>query len=87
MIKCKKMHLALNSDEIFLGVNRGVPLGYLALNPDKIFLGVNKGVLLGYVVNEKEREPDPEKIAVIGGLATPTNANAKTCGVVPRIDP
>jgi hypothetical protein len=59
------MHLALNSDETFLGVNRGVPLGYLALNPDKIFLGVNKGVLLGYVVNEKEMEPDPEKSGVV----------------------
>jgi hypothetical protein len=48
------MHLALNPDETFLGVNRGVSLGYLTLNPDKIFLGVNKGVLLGYVVNEKK---------------------------------
>ena len=46
----------------------------LALNPDMIFLGVQKGVLLGYVVSEKGREPDPEKIAIINGLPTPTNA-------------
>jgi hypothetical protein len=50
----------------------------LALNPDKTFLGVNRGVLLGYVVSEKEREPDPEKIEVISGLATPTNAKEIT---------
>jgi hypothetical protein len=43
----------------------------LAWNLDKIFLGVNRGVLLGYVVCEKRREPDPEKIEVISGLATP----------------
>ena len=45
----------------------------LALNPDKTFLEVQKGVLLGYVVSEKGREPDPEKIAVIDELVTPTN--------------
>ena len=50
----------------------------LALNPDKTFLGVQRGVLLGYVVSEKMREPDPYKIAVIDGLATPTNAKGIT---------
>ena len=40
----------------------------LALNPDKTFIGIQRGVLLGYVVSEKEREPDPDKIAVIIGL-------------------
>ena len=42
----------------------------LALNPDKTFLLVRKGVLLGYVVSEKERELDPDKIAVIDELPT-----------------
>ena len=37
-------------------------------------MGVNKDVLLGCVVSERGREPDPEKIAVISELATPTNA-------------
>lgn len=46
----------------------------LALNPDKTYLGVHRGVLLGYVMSEKGKEPDPEKIAVIDNLATPTNA-------------
>ena len=46
----------------------------LALNPDKTFLGVQREVLLGYVVSEKGREPHPDKIAVIDGLATPKNA-------------
>ena len=50
----------------------------LALNPDKTFLGIQRGVLLGYVVSEKGREPDPDKIAVIDGLATPTNAKGIT---------
>ena len=56
----------------------------MALNPDKTFLGVHKGVLLGYVVSEKGREPDPEKIAVIDELPTPTNAKgiAKLLGHV-----
>ena len=56
----------------------------LALSPDKTFLGVQRGVLLGYVVNEKGREPDPDKIAMIDGLATPTNAKgiAKLLGHV-----
>ncbi|OAE35250.1 hypothetical protein AXG93_1162s1260 [Marchantia polymorpha subsp. ruderalis] len=56
----------------------------LALNPEKTFLGVQRGVLLGYVVSEKGREPDPDKIAVIEGLATPTNAKgvAKLLGHV-----
>ena len=44
----------------------------LALNPDKTFLGVQRRVLLGYVVSENRREPD--KVAVIDGLATPINA-------------
>ena len=46
----------------------------LALNPDKTFLGVQRGALLGYMMSEKGREPDPDKIAVIDGLATPINA-------------
>ena len=46
----------------------------LALNPDKTFLGVQRGVLLGYVVSENGRELDPDKIAVIDGLAILTNA-------------
>ncbi|BFI32702.1 hypothetical protein MPTK2_3g07970 [Marchantia polymorpha subsp. ruderalis] len=56
----------------------------LALNPEKTFLGVQRGVLLGYVVSEKGREPDPEKVAVIEQLATPTNAKgiAKLLGHV-----
>ena len=56
----------------------------LTLNPDKTFLGVHRGVLLGYVMNEKNREPDPDKIAMIDGLATPTNAKgiAKLLGHV-----
>ena len=56
----------------------------LALNPDKTVLGVHRGVLLGYVVSEKMREPVPDKIAVIDGLATPTNVNgiAKLLGHV-----
>ncbi|PTQ27291.1 hypothetical protein MARPO_0207s0002 [Marchantia polymorpha] len=56
----------------------------LALNPEKTFLGVQRGVLLGYVVSEKGRELDPDKIAVIEGLATPTNAKgvAKLLGHV-----
>ena len=56
----------------------------LALNPDKTFLGVQREVLLGYVVSEKGMEPDPDKIAVIDGLATPTNAKgiAKLLGHV-----
>ena len=45
----------------------------LALNPDKTLLGVHKRILLGYVVSEKGREPDPDKIAVIGELPTATN--------------
>ena len=44
-----------------------------ALNPDKTFLDIQRRVLLDYVVSEKGREPDPDKIAVIDGLATPTN--------------
>ena len=41
-------------------------------------------MLLGYVVSEKGKEPDPNKIAVIDGLATPTNAKgiAKLLGHV-----
>ena len=56
----------------------------LALNPDKIFLEVLRCVLLGYVMSEKGREPEPDKIAVIDGLATPTNAKgiAKLLGHV-----
>lgn len=56
----------------------------LALNLDKTFLGVNRGVLLWYVVSEKGREPDPEKIKAVSGLATLTNANeiAKSLGHV-----
>ena len=56
----------------------------LALNPDKTFLGVQRGVLLDYVVSEKGREPDPDKIAMIDGSATPTNAKgiAKLVGHV-----
>ena len=56
----------------------------LALNPDNTFLRVQKGVLLSYVVSEKGREPDPEKIAVIDELATPTSAKgtAKLLGHV-----
>ena len=56
----------------------------LALNPDKTFLGVQRGVLLGYVVSEKGREPHPDKIAMIDGLSTPTNAKgiAKLLGHV-----
>ena len=42
----------------------------LPLNLDKVLLGVQRGVLLGYVVSEKRRESDPDKIAVIDGLAT-----------------
>ena len=40
--------------------------------------------LLGYVVSEKGREPHPDKIAVIDGLAIPTNARgiAKLLGHV-----
>ena len=45
----------------------------LALNPDKTFLGVQRGILLGYVMNEKRREPDPDKIVVIDELETPKN--------------
>ena len=47
----------------------------LALNPDKKKLGVQRGVLLGYVVSENGREPDPDKIAVIDGLATRKTQN------------
>ena len=56
----------------------------LALNLDKTFLGVQRGVMLGYVVNEKGKELDSDKIAVIDGLATPTNAKgiAKLLGHV-----
>ena len=56
----------------------------LALNPDKTFLGVQRGILLRYVVSEKGREPDPDKIALIDGLATPTTAKgiAKLLGHV-----
>ena len=56
----------------------------LALNPDKTFLGVQRCMLLGYVVSEKGRDSDPDKIAVINGLATPTNAKgiAKLLGHV-----
>ena len=46
----------------------------LALNQDKTLLGVQRGVLLGHVVSEKGWELDLDKIAVIDGLATPTNA-------------
>ena len=54
----------------------------LALNPHKTFLGVQRGVLLGYVVSEKGKKPDPDKVAVIDGLATQTNAKwiAKSLG-------
>jgi hypothetical protein len=45
----------------------------LALSPDKTFIKVQRDVLLGYVVSEKIRESDPEKIAVIESLDTPTN--------------
>jgi hypothetical protein len=31
-------------------------------------------MLLGYVVSEKEREPDPKKVAAISDLATLTNS-------------
>ena len=56
----------------------------LALNPNKTFLGVQRGVLLSYVVSEKGRELNPDKIAVIDGLAIPTNAKgiAKMLGHV-----
>ena len=56
----------------------------LALNPDKTFLRVQRGVLLGYVVSKRGREPDLDKIVVIDGLATPTNAKgiAKLLGHV-----
>ena len=56
----------------------------LALNLDKTFLGVLRGVLTGYMVSEKGREPAPDKIAVIDGLATPTNSKgiAKLLGHV-----
>jgi hypothetical protein len=37
-------------------------------------LDVNRGVLSGYVVSERGREPDPDKIVLIDGLATPKNA-------------
>ena len=37
----------------------------LVVNPEKTYLAVRRGVLLGYVVNERGREPDPEKIVVI----------------------
>jgi hypothetical protein len=46
----------------------------LALNLEKTYLAVQKGVLLGYVVNERGREPDPEKIAIIDELEPPTKA-------------
>ena len=46
----------------------------LALNPDKKKLRVQRRVLLGYVVSKNGREPYPDKIAVIDGLATPKNA-------------
>ena len=36
---------------------------------------VNRGVLLEYVISEKGRESNPERITVINGLTTPTNAN------------
>ena len=47
-------------------------------------MGVHKGVLLGYVVNEKGREPDLDKIAVINELPTSTTAKgiAKLLGYV-----
>lgn len=45
----------------------------MALSLDKTFIEVQRDVLLGYVVSEKIRESDPEKIAVIEGLDTPTN--------------
>ena len=56
----------------------------LIVNPDETFLGVQIGVLLSYVVSEKGRKPDPNKIAVIDVLATPTNAKgiAKLLGHV-----
>ena len=56
----------------------------LALNPDKTFLDVHKGILLGDVVSEKGRQPDPNKVAVIDELPTPTNAKdiAKLLGHV-----
>ena len=39
---------------------------------------------MGYVVSEKGREPDPDKVAIIDGLATLTNAKeiAKLLGYV-----
>ena len=46
----------------------------LPLNPVKKNLGVQRGVLLGYVVSGNGREHDPDKVAVIDGLATPKNA-------------
>ena len=56
----------------------------MALNPDKTFLRVQNEVLLGYIVSEKRREPDPYKVAIIDGLATPKNAKgiAKLLGHV-----
>ena len=55
-----------------------------ALIPDNTFLGVQKKMLLEYVVSEKGRQLDPNKVAVINGLATPTNAKgiAKLLGHV-----
>jgi hypothetical protein len=49
-----------------------------------IFLGVNKIILLGYMVSKKGREPGLKKIAVMDGLATPTNVRgiAKLLGHV-----
>jgi hypothetical protein len=56
----------------------------LALKSGTTFLEVNKRILLGYMVSKKGREPGLEKIAVMDGLATPTNAKgiAKLLGHV-----
>ena len=56
----------------------------LALNLDNTILGVQKDMMLSYMMSKKDREPDLENIAVVGELATPTNAKdiAKLLGHV-----
>ena len=79
LVRCRQMRLALNPDKTFLGVQRGVLLGYVVSengrepDPDKIAVidGLEtpknaKGIskLLGHVRWYRELIPDFAKIAV-----------------------
>ena len=79
LVRCRKMRLALNPDKTFLGVNRGVFLGYVVsekrrvLDPEKVVAiseletpTNSKGIskLLGHVRWYRELIPNFSKIAV-----------------------